>query len=277
MSDLDLSTIAQLLFRNDQSLDFARTVAELEGVLSRLQADQVRIAWDCDDFVCFDIPGTRIQLAWAQVARRGYSACLTISVGPGEPASPRFHEDMCSRLVDRIQARFDPVAVMWCQTESEVGAEFLDTLLDSLPHLGTVLPEVESLVGILTEQEARLSTSVTMAKRLKPARAPQAAANDDPNLVAAGIVDLSRVRKALYPQPYRRPPYSPQMRLAVHCLNATLILVWAPIGLAVVGYSVLRGEDMRLSARAMALTGTFMALAQSPVGMSMAVMAQSFT
>ena len=46
MTDLGLSTIAQLLFPNEQSIDFARIVAELEGVLSRLQSQDVKIAWD---------------------------------------------------------------------------------------------------------------------------------------------------------------------------------------------------------------------------------------
>ena len=300
MSDLGLSTIAQLLFPHEQSIDFARTVAELEGVLSKLQSHAVRIAWDCDDFVCFDIPGTRIQLAWSEVDRRGYKACLSVSVGPGEVASRGYHEDMCSRLVDRIQTRFQPVAVLWCQADGLIGAEVIDGLLDALPHLGTGLPDIESLVAALTAQEARLSrgddpaqpvagarpvaagrvTQVQPAPRplasAKPAaRAVPVAANDQPDLPLACDTELRNVRRALYPDDAAGPPYSTQMRLAVHCLNATLILVWAPMGAAMMTYSILRGENMRLSSRVMAVSGTLFALAHSPVGMTVAAMAGS--
>ena len=293
MTDLGLSTIAQLLFPHEQSIDFARTVAELEGVLSRLQPHQVRIAWDCDDFVCFDIPGTRIQLAWSEVDRRGYKACLSVSVGPGEMAARGVHEDMCSRLVDRIQTRFDPVAVLWCQAEGVIGADVIDELLDTLPHLGTILPEIDSLVAALTEQEARLSARGGEAepepKLAKPIAAkpiadqPVAdkplpvAANDQPDLPLPRDPDLLNIRRALYPDDESGLPYTTQMRLAVHCLNATLILIWAPMGAALMTYSILRGEDMRLSARVMAVTGTLLALAHSPVGMTVAAMARSIS
>ena len=56
-------------------------------------------------------------------------------------------------------------------------------------------------------------------------------------------------------------------------MNATLIVVWAPLGAAVMTYAILRGEDMRLSGRLMAMTGTLLALAQSPIGHSMKAMA----
>lgn len=272
MTDLGLSTIAQLLFPTEQSIDFARTVAELEGVLSRLQSQDVRIAWDCDDFVCFDIPGTRIQLAWSEVDRRGYKACLSVSVGPGQPASKGFHEDMCSRLVDRIRSRFDPVAVLWCQSDGVIGADVFDELLDSLPHLGSPLPNIDSLVVALSRQDTLLSRPadpvLATPRRLAPA-------NDHPGASAQHDVELQKVRRALYPDPEKGAPYSTQMRLAVHCLNATLILVWTPVGAALMTYSLLRGENMHLSSRVMAVTGTLLALAHSPVGMTVAAMAKS--
>lgn len=292
MADLGLSTIAQLLFPNEQSIDFARIVSELEGVLRGVQAQDVRIAWDCDDFVCFDIPGTRILLSWAEVERRGYRGCLSVSVGPGQVASRGVHEDMCSRLVDRIAGRWAPVAVLWCQAEGVVCAEVIDALQDALPNLGKGLPDIESVVAALTAEEARLwvgQTSGTMAPAimapvapkapvLPPAPAPAAplqAANDQPDLPRQRDLELDRMRRALYPDEDHGAPYSTQMRLAVHCLNATLIVVWAPMGAALMTYSILRGENMRLSSRVMAMTGTLFALAHSPVGMTVAAMAKS--
>ncbi len=287
MSQLGLSTIAQLLYLNEQSIDFARTVAELEGALSRLQPHQVQIAWDCDDFVCFDIPGTRIQLAWSEVDMRGYKACLSVSVGPGGDLARGFHEDMCSRLVDRIKSRFDPVAVLWCQTEGAIGSDVIDDLLTTLPHLNRVLPDIETVLAALSQQEARLSAQA--APTLKPRFDPRAnalrptsrkaplrvAANDHPDWLAPDDQALANVRRALHPYLAKQATYSVQMRLAVHSLNATLILVWTPLGAALMTYSILRGENMRLSSRVMAVTGTFLALAQSGVGATVAAMARA--
>ncbi len=103
-------------------------------------------------------------------------------------------------------------------------------------------------------------------------------ANDRPDLPQAKSVELERLRTALEADPKAKgdgAAYSTQMRLAAHCLNATLILVYAPLGAAVMTYSVLRGENMQLSSRLMAVAGTLFALAHSPVGETMAVMAKS--
>lgn len=105
--------------------------------------------------------------------------------------------------------------------------------------------------------------------------AAQVAANDQPDLPLPRDLELHNVRRALYPDDEAGPPYSTQMRLAAHCLNATLILVWAPLGAAIMTYSILRGENMRLSSRVMAVSGTLYALAHSPIGMTVAAMAGS--
>ena len=87
--------------------------------------------------------------------------------------------------------------------------------------------------------------------------------------------ELARVRAALYmtePTPVRSLPSTP-MRLAAHAMNATLIVVWPPLGAAVMTYALLRGEDMKLSARLMVLTGLFSSALQSPMGQQMAAMA----
>ena len=108
-------------------------------------------------------------------------------------------------------------------------------------------------------------------------------ANDAPDLPLPKDLELARVRAALYPEPASEPVaeeevvYSTQMRLAAHCMNATLILVWAPLGAAVMTYSLLRGENMRLSARTMAVAGTLFALAHSPVGQTVAAVARGLS
>ncbi|MCF1709665.1 hypothetical protein L0V05_12660 [Tabrizicola sp. J26] len=96
------------------------------------------------------------------------------------------------------------------------------------------------------------------------------AANDRPDLPLPMIDELARLRAALYPEEpvttaeeTARPTTA--MRLAVHAMNATLITVYAPVGAAVMTYSILKGEDMRLSGRMMALAGAFLALTNTPM------------
>ncbi len=62
---------------------------------------------------------------------------------------------------------------------------------------------------------------------------------------------------------------SPQLRLAVHALNATMIIALLPLGAAVTTYTVLRGANVRVTGRAMALAGLGLSLAHNPITMSL--------
>jgi len=289
MSSVAFSTIAQLLFADDTTLDFARIVAELDKVLSRLQEGRVEIAFDCDDLVTFDMGSTRIVLAWSDARSHSLGDCLTVSVGPSPltdeaPAARTGHDVLCSRLVERVQTRFNPVAVLWCQVEGPIDAEVIDAMIEALPEQAVGLPPVDSILDGLSRADLQRATKHAGKRLIKPTTpAPKPrppvviAANDQPDLPQARSAELAGVRQALYPAAEigQNAPYSTQMRLAVHCLNATLILVYAPLGAAVMTYSVLRGENMALTARLMAVTGTMFALAHSPVGQTVAAMARS--
>ena len=299
METLGLSTIAQLLYAEKTTLDFARIVSELDAVLSRLR-DGAVIAWDCDDLVTFDLSDTRIILAWTDVSCHGLGGCLTVSVGPclqvQDSPINLTHDLLCSRLVERIQGRFQPAAVLWSQMNGAVDAELVDVMTEALPGMASCLPPVDSILDDLSRADLHLANAQGAVRRIKPPTkaakpaqiahlpapepAPQPAlvpANDHPDLPRLCDAELARLRVALYPpgDPETVYAYSTQMRLAAHCMNATLILVWAPLGAAVMTYTVLKGENMRLSARMMAVTGTLFALAHSPVGQTMAAMAKS--
>jgi hypothetical protein len=108
---------------------------------------------------------------------------------------------------------------------------------------------------------------VPEAPPVAPAEAP-VIANDRPALPQNHDADAARIRAALYPPEEEvedeRP--STQMRLAVHAMNATMIVALLPVGAAMMTYSILRGEDLRLSGRMMALTGLVLAASQSQMG-----------
>lgn len=416
-----LSTIAQMLYPYEQSLDFARVVTEVERVLTRLCDDPMTIDWTCDDLVTFSLADTRILLAWAEfgpaetnflpgdnpdsrytaenphppetrqiaAAPPRRATCLTVAVGPAETGRTRAHDHaaLCSQAVERIQSRFIPAAVLWREMPGRIEAEVIDSLFSTLPCLTlqplatlppvhTILdavmrtdrakisvphpaswaksaapvplqssavpvasaakadghpptqtqmapppalpaakatiptpPSTESLsrhvanpnsaasTALQTQPPNALSTAKphspapmplqTVAPLAPPAAKPMRTmaaplnsaaalphqlpiiANDRPDLPYIPDAALARLRAALYPPKVKvkADPDAPsiQIRLAAHCFNATLILIWVPLGVAMLTYTLLRGEDVRLSARMIAITGTVLALTNSPV------------
>ena len=158
------STIAQMLVPHAQAFDFARIVAEVERLLSARPAGPVSVDWSCDDLVTFDLNDCSILLACAEFEPAGSPSaddraadqrqpgqrqpahrqpahrhrretCLTVAVGPSIAQSLRSedHATLCSRLVEQIQSRFSPSAVLWHEVPGWVDADQVEDLLTNLP------------------------------------------------------------------------------------------------------------------------------------------------
>lgn len=263
MTTHSLSTIAQLLCQNDQPPNFARLVGDLDAVLERIQNLSRKISWDCEDVATFDLPGTRILLAWTDHPGQGLSGILTLSVGPspmpGPGSMPPDHNALCSRLAERIQARVSALAILWHQIDCQMTPEWVDRLVDTLPDLPDLLAPAPTL------PVPRDETPITALRGLLPNSSN--VANTLPDLPRSRDPELARLRAALYDED--PAPQSAPIRLAVHAMNATLIMVWLPLGAAALAQGILRGEDMRLASRLMVLTGTVTALAQSSLGQNL--------
>lgn len=142
------STIAQMLYLAPEALDFRKAVGSLETVLTRNREEALRVHWDCDDVVNFDIGETRILLAWSTQARGGYGACLTVSVGPlhlhgaGSLDLEISRGVLCSRLVEEIRHRAMPLGIIWRELDGLVDAEVSDSLADLLPPVDSILHHV---------------------------------------------------------------------------------------------------------------------------------------
>lgn len=85
--------------------------------------------------------------------------------------------------------------------------------------------------------------------------------------------EFARVRVALNtvdaePSP---PQMSIPLRLTAHAMNASLILVWAPLGIAVMAYALAMGEDLRFSSRMAVVIGLFSAALDAPISHYMAL------
>jgi len=323
MSSAALSTIAQLVCSADTHVNFARLVSDLDTVLQRFGDTRPQLKWDCDDVAIFDLPGTRILLGWCDDFRSDRTGCLTLAVGPSPlPANSgaRVSNDaICLRLVERVQDRLAPRAVVWHQVPGVTSAETVDGLIAALPGrtaqpaaeaeapVAKAAPEApaEAVVEDAPVAEApvaevpadapaaeaapaeaaaprdRSNVRILHAFRKAPeaeAVAPPAVqppANDRPHLPRWHDPELARLRDALYDPAeaaaaaaLEAAKPTAQMRLAIHAMNATLIAVYAPFGAAVMTYSLLKGEDLKVSARMLMLAGSVSMMLHTPIGQS---------
>lgn len=332
-------TIAQLVYADKQPLNFARLVGELHSILAQLHGPELLFEWEYEDIAFFDLPVTRIALGWDDKPGKGYSACMTVAVGPLPDILPPLsgsdaHEEMCSRMVERLHDRFPALSILWHQSEEQLNCELFDRLVEELPPLMQLFPfqepdwvadamarqspgravalrgaevvsepepaakeaasisqpapkpAVENVVNPSVKPDERGTELITLKFSGKSATARARArvrakaqanslasslseiANDRPMPLHARDRELAQIRDALYQaDPEDTPaPLSAQLRFTAHALNATLILVWAPLGAAVMTYSLLKGEDMKLSARLMVLTGLFATALGGPIG-----------
>lgn len=270
------STIALLVYPTEPDLNFARLVREIDRHIARHCPGGHRLSWDCNDVASFDVGSHRLLLGRSDTPPGGHASCIALAAGPHpeaealglastceEPDSRR----ICARLVEGVLKLCPTQTVLWQQSDAPLDATLIDDLIEALPDRA-VLEDATARVAAAAEaqaaaaeREARIRAAVA-AKMAEAERqlAEQTAAeaevaqNDRPDLPAPDLVALRRVRAALYETPDTPRP-SVQMRLTAHAFNCTLMAVSLPIGAALFTYSLLRGEDLKLSSRAMAVTG----------------------
>lgn len=286
----DDSTIAQFVFDRDPALNLGLLVKELDAALERSGAGRRTITWDCDDVAFLDLDTVRFTLSYTGEPAVGLPASLMISVGPGpdrrhDQADRRRYAGLCQLIAERLRARFAPRETLWHQVAGPVTTDLVDDLFDRLPDLSDGTPKTltrrsppAEAIRAFPEAEAGLPVSfVEKAMAIKAAKAERAraatpdrsAANDQPASLGESP-ELGRVRAALYPAP-EAPPENVRMRLAASTLDVTLMVVYLPMGAAMLTCSLLRGGDVTASARVMALTCTMLGFAQyfglNPVGL----------
>lgn len=290
----DDSTIAQFVFDRDPALNLALLVKELDAALERSGAGRRNITWDCDDVAIVDLDAVRFTLSYTGEAAIGLPASLMISVGPGpnrrnDPADRRRYEGLCHLIAERLRARFAPRETLWHQVAGPVTTDLVDDLFDRLPDLSNGAPRPmtrrsapaeairafpETELGLpVSFVEKAMAIRAAKAERQRAAQSRPAAPHpaNDARPDAARSPELGRVRSALYPVE-ESPPQNVRMRLAASTLDVTLMVVYLPMGAAMLTCSLLRGGDVNASARVMALTCTMLGIAHyfglSPAGMT---------
>lgn len=190
-----LSRLAELLFKDVPLCDFARTVAELQSVLTRISGDAPQLTWDCDDVASFDMPGLRILLSHSESPYPGFATRLVVSVGPSPIAAlpdrpPLAHADICARLVSRLKERCEPAEVRCSDIRGVVTAETIDQLFEGLSKQF----ERRGRPGIYTPDIGTEADAQAALRHLRQALHPYGPAADFPaawTRVANNAVELA--------------------------------------------------------------------------------------
>lgn len=72
---------------------------------------------------------------------------------------------------------------------------------------------------------------------------------------ASSKTELQALRSCIYEQPKSDPALSLPLRMTTHAMSLALIATALPAGIALLAYNLLKGEDMRVTARMTTLSG----------------------
>lgn len=211
-------------------------------------------------------------------------------------------------IADRISRHFPPDETRWHELPAVMTAELVDALinavadreetLEATPHPDPFPPIDDDLVSAADartrdamagrSRDEQTGPDPVRQTRSAPGRArsrksrprpvletnwlrPGVPANDMPDVPAAATEEATRIRAALYEEAAQATSKgdSAQIRLAAHVMNATIMIMSLPIGASVMTYSLLRGGNLRSSARVMALVGIAIGVSQMMFGVPM--------
>ncbi|MES2664707.1 MAG: hypothetical protein V4712_01330 [Pseudomonadota bacterium] len=188
MTQINHSTIVQLLFCAPPRLNFASLVTELETALDQASAGRCDVDWDHDDIVVFQADGCRFVLALVMQPSQEFAACLTLSVGPAEGFHERnlpiLTEAACRMIINRLDLRYSPDDQRWHTVAGVIGADEIDALHEALAEAdrksGQTSPiaDIAYLVPKLTQKAAVDSGEDVQI----PDAEPVAFGGQDPNI-----------------------------------------------------------------------------------------------
>lgn len=222
---IDISSIAELVFFLDPKLNFPRLVAAVQQGLPATAHARMH---GTDQWIA-EVNDSIVTLALIDAPRRGVAVCLTLSVGRRDGAQA-------------------PLATIHLLAE---------TLLDCL-QAKVCADQVRWLRRCVTRPSRQAPRRILPRPAALPNHLSLVSANIQPDLPPIAVdADLHRLRAALYAEqlPLSLPARSGQMRLAIHAMNATLIVVALPVGVALLTYSLLRGDNLRATTGALVATG----------------------
>lgn len=226
------TVVAHALYASAPPVNFARLVAMLDARLRGLPRAAPRLSWDCDDVAIFSLGGLRVMMALTDAPGTDYACCITVGVGPDDDAGApgplqRRAVVLCRSISEALTANTKPEALLWNRVTGVLTPERVDDLI------------------------WRLSDRDLLAFAMPPVDLPPPPRNE-----------ARELRQAMYRRHELDNPVSEslEIRLATQAANTSLLVAAPPVGAAMVALSVVRGENPRLTARVMAITGAAFAL-----------------
>lgn len=299
--------VATLLYKETMLSEYEDLIEQFDEAFRSRPRASYHHGRPYDDFASFQIDGARVVLAYcdqpAEGSGHGAGLVLAVSFGvnAGQPVVlAERREALCRSIAARIAARYPAELTLWSETGGEFGPDEFDGIVRDICRVHLDAPEAEvpeatpEVAPEVTPEQEQEPGRQPLAARLAAARAkitlrpaathevappafmppafvPPAFANSQPDIPHPMVSEAARIRQALYEAEARKPSAKAPLaqRLTLYSMNLTLVIVAAPVGAALLTYNALGREDMKLTARAMSLTGVAVACLQTPLGMSL--------
>ncbi|MGZ9809582.1 hypothetical protein ACXN5S_03880 [Pseudoroseicyclus sp. H15] len=255
------SKVAQFLYHRPDAVAFHTLCEALLTVLERQMGCSARVEMGARRAVFF-LPELTVHLDYAPAINGPWQSALTLWIDstPGEDgstgaAAPHLGA-IRGLLISAVNAGNAPHKLVRHEMEGPASDEVLQQLQDALS--ASPSPSAPSSAHVVPMRPAAPAATrrETGDEAATPgARVALAPANKEPTLDNASRQKAEELRDALYVNGEAEEAPSTVLRLAAHTINASVMVIALPVGASLMVYSCLRGEDLTLSARAMAVTG----------------------
>jgi hypothetical protein len=266
------TTIGQLVYRSMPPLDFERLVVDLDAALVGADAGRLRLVEDGGDLALLDLGAARVGVALVRGldAKGAMAVIVTVGYGPnprGDASLARRQSVLARLIADRITARFVPLETLWSTSEEVATPATFARLREEL--VARRRAQNEAQAERARARRARPMTGLEpgdvarMFGRLESALAARRSGRAEPVGRSSSEDGEPSARAADEPETKSAP-----IRLAAHLIDATLMIVALPVGVAMMIYGLSRGADLHNSARALAISGTGIGLLQTAGGVA---------
>jgi hypothetical protein len=190
---------------------------------------------------------------------------VTVGFGPeagGDATLARRRSVLARLIAQRIAARFPPLEMVWSESDEVTTPATFETLRVALAerraHQALMRAERTRLRRAAPKPAADGADVARLFARLDATldarRSGLGSGLMGEAAFAGGALAVGREARAEAPAPRQS-----RLRLAAHLLDATLMVIALPVGVAMMIYSLSRGADIHTSARVMAMSGVTIA------------------
>ena len=260
------TTVGQLVYRVLPRLDFGRLAADLDAALGGCDVVRVGASLRRDGVAILDHGGSRVGIGLVRgLDGRGAAAVIvTVGYGPdgaGDPALARRQSVLARLIAQRIASRFPPTETLWTESDEIATEGVFSELREALVERRRQQEAERALRAQDRRAVSRHALETADVQRMfaRLDMALDARRMGRPELALAGGPSRGMGAGSAPAAPSR--PASAPLRLAAHMIDATLMVIALPVGVAMMIYSLARGGDVNTSARVMALSGTTIGLA----------------